>query len=147
MQDLLVPSLMNKGTDFCASSLSMVPGIPIKPMLAKYIYILFYLSNFLLSEILFYLDDPGVLFNFFSLSFFLHLLLYLVGSQMAFPRFWSHLKIRHLPVNISMFYTSIPHIEVILFSVRPPCLQIFNVSSTQLKMGMEVVFGCGYNWW
>lgn len=65
MQDLLVPSLMNKGTDFCASSLSMVPGIPIKPMLAKYIYILFYLSNFLLSEILFYLDDPGVLFNFF----------------------------------------------------------------------------------
>ncbi|XP_028785526.1 DNA ligase 6-like isoform X2 [Neltuma alba] len=33
--DLLIPSLMNKGTNFCASSLSMVPGIPIKPMLAK----------------------------------------------------------------------------------------------------------------
>ncbi|KAI9085587.1 hypothetical protein K1719_032430 [Acacia pycnantha] len=33
--DLLIPSLMNKGANFCASSLSMVPGIPIKPMLAK----------------------------------------------------------------------------------------------------------------
>ncbi|KAK7272987.1 hypothetical protein RIF29_14032 [Crotalaria pallida] len=33
--DLLVPSLMNKGIDFSVSSLSMVPGIPIKPMLAK----------------------------------------------------------------------------------------------------------------
>lgn len=37
MQDLIVPSLMNKGIDFSVSSLSMVPGIPIKPMLAKYI--------------------------------------------------------------------------------------------------------------
>jgi len=36
MQDLIVPSLMNKGIDFLVSSLSMVPGIPIKPMLAKY---------------------------------------------------------------------------------------------------------------
>ncbi|XP_047153019.1 DNA ligase 6 isoform X1 [Vigna umbellata] len=33
--DLIVPSLMNKGIDFSVSSLSMVPGIPIKPMLAK----------------------------------------------------------------------------------------------------------------
>ncbi|XP_057757121.1 DNA ligase 6 isoform X2 [Arachis stenosperma] len=32
--DLIVPSLMNKGIDFSVSSLSMVPGIPIKPMLA-----------------------------------------------------------------------------------------------------------------
>ncbi|XP_054810637.1 DNA ligase 6-like isoform X2 [Prosopis cineraria] len=33
--DVLIPSLMNKGPSFCASSLSMVPGIPIKPMLAR----------------------------------------------------------------------------------------------------------------
>ncbi|KAL2329535.1 hypothetical protein Fmac_017116 [Flemingia macrophylla] len=33
--DLIVPSLMNKGIDFSVSNLSMVPGIPIKPMLAK----------------------------------------------------------------------------------------------------------------
>ncbi|GFQ05120.1 DNA ligase 1 [Phtheirospermum japonicum] len=33
--DLLIPSLMEKGIDFSASTLSMVPGIPIKPMLAK----------------------------------------------------------------------------------------------------------------
>ncbi|MED6146118.1 hypothetical protein PIB30_031601 [Stylosanthes scabra] len=33
--DVIVPSLMNKGIDFSVSSLSMVPGIPIKPMLAK----------------------------------------------------------------------------------------------------------------
>jgi hypothetical protein len=37
MQDIIVPSLMNKGIEFSVSSLSMVPGIPIKPMLAKYI--------------------------------------------------------------------------------------------------------------
>lgn len=36
MQDIIVPSLMSKGIDFSVSSLSMVPGIPIKPMLAKY---------------------------------------------------------------------------------------------------------------
>ncbi|KAF3444323.1 hypothetical protein FNV43_RR14013 [Rhamnella rubrinervis] len=34
--DLVVPSLMNKGIGFSTSTLSMVPGIPIKPMLAKY---------------------------------------------------------------------------------------------------------------
>ncbi|KAH9739194.1 DNA ligase 6 [Citrus sinensis] len=34
--DLLIPSLMNKGIGFSASTLSMVPGVPIKPMLAKY---------------------------------------------------------------------------------------------------------------
>uniref|UniRef100_A0A9I9CY62 DNA ligase n=1 Tax=Cucumis melo TaxID=3656 RepID=A0A9I9CY62_CUCME len=34
-QDLIVPSLMGKGIEFSSSSLSMVPGIPIKPMLAK----------------------------------------------------------------------------------------------------------------
>ncbi|XP_057436491.1 DNA ligase 6 isoform X2 [Lotus japonicus] len=34
--DIIVPSLMSKGIDFSVSSLSMVPGIPIKPMLAKY---------------------------------------------------------------------------------------------------------------
>nr|KYP65003.1 DNA ligase 1 [Cajanus cajan] len=33
--DLIVPSLMNKGIEFSVSNLSMVPGIPIKPMLAK----------------------------------------------------------------------------------------------------------------
>nr|GMD51989.1 DNA ligase 6 isoform X1 [Ipomoea batatas] len=33
--DLLVPSLMEKGTEFSSMILSMVPGIPIKPMLAK----------------------------------------------------------------------------------------------------------------
>ncbi|KAL3644358.1 hypothetical protein CASFOL_012290 [Castilleja foliolosa] len=33
--DLLIPSLMEKGIDFSASTLSMIPGIPIKPMLAK----------------------------------------------------------------------------------------------------------------
>ncbi|KAK2415254.1 DNA ligase [Trifolium repens] len=33
--DIIVPSLMNKGIEFSVSSLSMVPGIPIKPMLAK----------------------------------------------------------------------------------------------------------------
>lgn len=36
-QDLVVPSLMDKGIKFSPSTLSMVPGIPIKPMLAKYI--------------------------------------------------------------------------------------------------------------
>ncbi|KAL6286716.1 hypothetical protein ACE6H2_011106 [Prunus campanulata] len=33
--DLVVPSLMDKGIGFSSSTLSMVPGIPIKPMLAK----------------------------------------------------------------------------------------------------------------
>ncbi|KAM0032417.1 putative DNA ligase (ATP) [Helianthus debilis subsp. tardiflorus] len=33
--DLLIPSLMDKGINFSAETLSMVPGIPIKPMLAK----------------------------------------------------------------------------------------------------------------
>ncbi|PPS06221.1 hypothetical protein GOBAR_AA14429 [Gossypium barbadense] len=33
--DLLVPSLMKEGIAFSSSTLSMVPGIPIKPMLAK----------------------------------------------------------------------------------------------------------------
>ncbi|KAK4416448.1 DNA ligase 6 [Sesamum alatum] len=33
--DLLIPSLMEKGIDFSSATLSMVPGIPIKPMLAK----------------------------------------------------------------------------------------------------------------
>ncbi|XP_059449423.1 DNA ligase 6 isoform X2 [Corylus avellana] len=33
--DLVVPSLMIKGIEFSSSTLSMVPGIPIKPMLAK----------------------------------------------------------------------------------------------------------------
>ncbi|XP_011099504.1 DNA ligase 6 isoform X1 [Sesamum indicum] len=33
--DLLIPSLMEKGIEFSSSTLSMVPGIPIKPMLAK----------------------------------------------------------------------------------------------------------------
>ncbi|KAK2986757.1 hypothetical protein RJ640_010982 [Escallonia rubra] len=33
--DLLVPSLMDKGIRFSSSTLPMVPGIPIKPMLAK----------------------------------------------------------------------------------------------------------------
>lgn len=36
MQDLVVPSLMDKGVGFSSSTLAMVPGIPIKPMLAKY---------------------------------------------------------------------------------------------------------------
>ncbi|KAK6266599.1 hypothetical protein QUC31_017436 [Theobroma cacao] len=34
--DLIVPSLMKEGIAFSSSTLSMVPGIPIKPMLAKY---------------------------------------------------------------------------------------------------------------
>lgn len=33
--DLLIPSLMDKGVKFSSTTLSMVPGIPIKPMLAK----------------------------------------------------------------------------------------------------------------
>ncbi|XP_042500637.1 DNA ligase 6 isoform X2 [Macadamia integrifolia] len=33
--DLLVPSLMNKGVEFSSTTLSMVPGIPIRPMLAR----------------------------------------------------------------------------------------------------------------
>ncbi|KAK3218320.1 hypothetical protein Dsin_012290 [Dipteronia sinensis] len=33
--DLVIPSLMNKGLGFSSSTLSMVPGIPIRPMLAK----------------------------------------------------------------------------------------------------------------
>ncbi|KAJ9562234.1 hypothetical protein OSB04_007394 [Centaurea solstitialis] len=33
--DLLIPSLMDKGIKFSSETLSMVPGIPIKPMLAK----------------------------------------------------------------------------------------------------------------
>lgn len=36
-QDLLVPSLMGKGVMFSSNDLSMVPGTPIKPMLAKYV--------------------------------------------------------------------------------------------------------------
>ncbi|KAH9607975.1 hypothetical protein KSS87_020687 [Heliosperma pusillum] len=34
--DILVPSLMTKGIEFSATTLTMLPGIPIKPMLAKY---------------------------------------------------------------------------------------------------------------
>ncbi|XP_050227399.1 DNA ligase 6 isoform X2 [Mercurialis annua] len=33
--DLVVPSLISKGIDFSTATLSMVPGVPIKPMLAK----------------------------------------------------------------------------------------------------------------
>lgn len=33
--DLLIPSLMDNGINFSSTTLSMVPGIPIKPMLAK----------------------------------------------------------------------------------------------------------------
>lgn len=33
--DLLIPSLMEKGIQFSSSSISIIPGIPIKPMLAK----------------------------------------------------------------------------------------------------------------
>ncbi|KAL3378170.1 hypothetical protein AABB24_004205 [Solanum stoloniferum] len=33
--DVLVPSLMEKGIEFSSNTLSMAPGIPIKPMLAK----------------------------------------------------------------------------------------------------------------
>ncbi|KAK9066931.1 hypothetical protein SSX86_014255 [Deinandra increscens subsp. villosa] len=33
--DLLIPSVMDKGIQFSSETLSMVPGIPIKPMLAK----------------------------------------------------------------------------------------------------------------
>lgn len=33
--DLLVPCLMDKGIEFSSTTLSMVPGVPIKPMLAK----------------------------------------------------------------------------------------------------------------
>ncbi|GER35611.1 DNA ligase [Striga asiatica] len=35
VQDLLIPCLMEKGIDFSSSTISMVPGVPIKPMLAK----------------------------------------------------------------------------------------------------------------
>ncbi|KAJ0042140.1 hypothetical protein Pint_18689 [Pistacia integerrima] len=34
-KDLIIPSLMSKGIGFSSSALSMVPGVPIKPMLAK----------------------------------------------------------------------------------------------------------------
>jgi len=33
--DLLIPSLLREGTAFSASSLAMVPGTPIPPMLAR----------------------------------------------------------------------------------------------------------------
>ncbi|XP_075492248.1 DNA ligase 6 isoform X1 [Primulina tabacum] len=33
--DLLIPTLIEKGVDFLPTTLSMIPGIPIKPMLAK----------------------------------------------------------------------------------------------------------------
>ncbi|XP_044468176.1 DNA ligase 6 isoform X2 [Mangifera indica] len=33
--DVIIPSLMSKGIEFSSSALSMVPGVPIKPMLAK----------------------------------------------------------------------------------------------------------------
>ncbi|EXC20557.1 DNA ligase 1 [Morus notabilis] len=33
--DLIIPSLMNNGLGFSSSTMSMIPGIPIKPMLAK----------------------------------------------------------------------------------------------------------------
>ncbi|KAL3527003.1 hypothetical protein ACH5RR_011659 [Cinchona calisaya] len=33
--DLLIPKIMEKGVHFSSTSLSMIPGIPIKPMLAK----------------------------------------------------------------------------------------------------------------
>ncbi|KAF9625607.1 hypothetical protein IFM89_024380 [Coptis chinensis] len=33
--DLLVPSLLSKGAEFSSSALSMVPGVPIRPMLAR----------------------------------------------------------------------------------------------------------------
>ncbi|KAL9274838.1 DNA ligase 6-like protein, partial [Drosera capensis] len=33
--DMLVPSLLSKGMEFSSSTLTMVPGIPIRPMLAK----------------------------------------------------------------------------------------------------------------
>ncbi|KAL7101678.1 hypothetical protein ACP275_08G069700 [Erythranthe tilingii] len=33
--DILIPSLMENGIEFSSSTLSMIPGIPIKPMLAK----------------------------------------------------------------------------------------------------------------
>ncbi|XP_050372696.1 DNA ligase 6 isoform X2 [Argentina anserina] len=35
LQDLVVPSLMKRGIGFSSSTLSMVPGTPIKPMLAR----------------------------------------------------------------------------------------------------------------
>jgi hypothetical protein len=38
-QDLLVPSLLRAGTTFAASSLAMVPGTPIPPMLARYVHV------------------------------------------------------------------------------------------------------------
>jgi DNA ligase 1 len=34
-QDLLIPSLLSKGSSFSASELAMVPGTPIPPMLAR----------------------------------------------------------------------------------------------------------------
>jgi DNA ligase-1 len=36
---LVVPSLINEGVGFSSSTLSMVAGIPLKPMLAKYRFI------------------------------------------------------------------------------------------------------------
>jgi DNA ligase-1 len=52
-QDLVVPSLMNKGIEFSSSTLSMVPGIPIKPMLAKYIFLdALYASFFSLFQVM-----------------------------------------------------------------------------------------------
>lgn len=48
-QDVLVPSLMEKGIEFSSNTLSMAPGIPIKPMLAKYInYCVFVFISLLL---------------------------------------------------------------------------------------------------
>ena len=38
-QDLLVPTLLREGTTFAASSLEMVPGTPIPPMLARYVHV------------------------------------------------------------------------------------------------------------
>lgn len=41
---MLISLLMEKGVQFSLTALTMVPGIPIKPMLAKYVTVLFNLS-------------------------------------------------------------------------------------------------------
>ena len=91
-QDLVVPSVMNKGIEFSSSTMSMMPGIPIKPMLAKYIFYFIYLFMLLLAQTCM----ECIFFSIYFLFFFL-----VVESQMVFLKHWSSFKIRLLLVNTS----------------------------------------------
>lgn len=92
-QDLLVPCLLEKGIAFSSVTLRMVPGIPIKPMLAK--YICFSLGAISTVDYLFYYhvycSHLGILVN---------IVLWL-ELPMEFHKCWRTFRIKHLRVNIS----------------------------------------------